>query len=203
MSLSKCLFIAAASIATTGTAFAQDPAPPPDGAAVPEPAPSNAAPAMAAKKMTVGADLGFVLPFGDYADTADFGLGLFGRFEFAINPQLAITGRVGYVFHAGTPDGVSVSFIPVMAGVAYKIGTSGLFAFGELGINRIGVSVDLGGGSASDSEIKLTFGAGAGYQMNKIKARVGIWVPGSVDSGTESSTLTGILASVGYDFASF
>jgi Outer membrane protein beta-barrel domain len=178
--------------------------------------PTTAAPAGDAaapgKKMTVGADVGFVLPLGDYADGATLGLGVLGRFEYAVTPQISATARIGFIYNLlkDVPDGVSASLnmIPVMLGGTYKIGTSGLFAYGEVGLTNIRASASAGGMEFSDSETKLAIGAGAGYQMNKIKARVGFWMPGSQSDddgmgGTTTSTLFGILASAGYDFASF
>jgi len=162
------------------------------------------------KKMTVGADLAFILPLGDYADGVSAAIGVLGRFEFAVNAQLAVTGRLGYIYNVvkDAPDGYTLSMIPVMAGAAYKIGTSGLFAYGEVGLTNIRVSLDVGGMSFSDSETKLSIGAGAGYAMGKIKGRVGFYMPGSLSDddgmgGSTTTTLFGIMASGGYDFASF
>src|SRR5436190_791621 len=142
---------------------------PTGGEAMPAPMGGDAAAPM--KKMTVGADLAFVLPLGDYADGASAAIGALGRFEFAVNEQLAITGRIGFIYNLlkNVPDGVSASliFIPVMAGAAYKIGTSGLFAYGEVGLTNIRSSAEAGGMEFSDSTTKLSIGAGAGYQMNK------------------------------------
>lgn len=208
--ISKMLFIAAATVAMTGAAFAQD-APAAEPAAEPAPAPAAdpAAPAAApeaaapAKKMTIGADLAFVLPLSDYSDAADFAIGGLARFEYAVNAQISGTARLGYIWNSAKTDGVSIGMIPVMVGGSYKIGTSGLSAYGEIGITNIRVSVDVGGVSASDSKTKLAIGAGVGYQAGKIKARGGFWMPGSLDNGNGgSTTLFGLMASVGYDFAS-
>src|SRR5689334_7919716 len=91
---------------------------PAGGEAMPAPAGPDAAAPM--KKMTVGADVAFVLPLGDYADGASAAFGVLGRFEFAVNAQLAITGRIGFIYNLlkDVPDGVSASlnFIPIMAG---------------------------------------------------------------------------------------
>ena len=200
--ISKTLFIAAATVAMSGVAIAQDapagepaPAPAPPPAAGPEAAPP-------AKKMTIGADLAFVLPLSDYSDAADFALGGLGRFEYAVNDMISATARVGYIWNSAKTDGVSIGMIPVMVGGTYKVGTSGLSAYGELGLTNIRVSVDVGGVSASDSKTKFAIGAGVGYQMDKIKARAGFWMPGSLDNGNGgSTTLFGLMASVGYDFA--
>lgn len=207
--LSKIWLIAAASAAMTGTAFADDPATPgggdpAGGSAAPPPAGGAPGAVVAGGKGSkiVGADLVGILPIGDYSDASNFGIGALGRFEFGISDALAVTGRVGYVYHLGTPDSTSVSMIPLLAGGKYKVGTSGLSVYGELGITNIRVSVDFMGASVSDSETKLSVGAGVNYQKDKIQARVGFFMPGSEDDGNGGSTvLYGILASVGYDFA--
>jgi len=214
--ISKNLFIAAATVAMSGVAIAQDaPADPAaggdatGGAAATEPAappaggpaaPEAAAPA---KKMTIGADLAFVLPLSDYSDAADFAIGGLGRFEYAVNDLISATARVGYIWNSTKTDGFSLGMIPVMVGGSYKIGTSGLSAYGELGLTNIRVSVDAGGISASDSKTKFAVGAGVGYQKDKIKARAGFWMPGSLDNGNGgTTTLMSLMASVGYDFVS-
>jgi len=156
------------------------------------------------KKMGVGVDVTGILPLGDYSDAASFGIGALARFEYAVNPQLSITGRAGYIYNLGTPDGFSLSLIPILAGATYHVGPPAVFVYGELGVTMIRSSVDVMGVSGSNSDTKFSFGAGVGYQKEKIKARVGFYMPGSEDNGNGgSTTLYGIMASVGYDFAAF
>ncbi len=208
-------------IASPAVALADDAVPAPaEGEAAPAPTTGGEATpaagggdaAVPMKKMTVGADLAFVLPLSDYGDVASAAIGVLGRFEFAVNPQLSVTARVGYLYNLvkNVPSGASASLgmIPLLLGGTYNIGTSGLFAYAEVGVTNIRVSASAGGMDFSDSKTKLSFGAGAGYQMKKIKARAGFFMPGSQDNsdgmgGTKTTTLFGILASVGYDFASF
>ena len=204
--LSKCVIAALTLAAMSGTALAQDP--PPDDAAGGEvsgdaavggdattPPATTEDPAMApaAPGKVIGADAVFLLPLGDYADAADAAFGALGRFEFGINAALSITARAGLLYNLSKLDGVTVLFIPVYAGVKYKIGTSGLFGHGEVGINHARISVDGGG---SDSETKLSFQAGAGYQMGKLQFRGGFWYNAS------DPAFMGIMASAGFDFAS-
>jgi hypothetical protein len=207
--LSKTSLIAAAFVAMTGTAFADDPAvpsgDPAGGGAAP---PAGGAPAtMAGGKGSkiVGADVVGILPLGDYSDGVDFALGAVGRFEYGVTDEIAVTGRAGYIYNFGTPDGVTLSMIPLLVGGTYKIGTSGLFVQAELGITNIRASVDVQGTTITASDTKFSIGGGVGYQKDKIKARVGFFMPGSEDGsdgngGTTTTTLYGILASVGYDF---
>jgi hypothetical protein len=207
--VSKVMFIAAASFAFTGTALADDPAAggdatgaPATGAPPPAAAPTPAPMAGGKGSKTIGADVVGVLPLGDYAKSTSFGIGAMGRFEFGINDMIALTARVGYIYHLGTPTDTSIYFIPILVGGTYKIGTSGLFAEAEVGITHIGASATVMGMDFSSSDDKFAFDVGAGYQKEKIKARVSFYMPGSQDNGTSSTTLFGIMASVGFDFVS-
>ncbi len=176
-----------------GSAFADDPAaPPPAG---------NEMMAGGKGSKIIGVDVVGILPLGDYSNGASFGLGALARFEYGVSDVLAVTARAGYIYNLGTPSGVGLAFIPVLVGATYKVGPPGLFVFGELGFTNIRVSVDVMGASGSDSQTKFSVGAGAGYQTGKIKARLGFFLPGSEDSGSSSTTLYGIMASVGYDIA--
>ena len=193
--------------AMTGTAFAEDPPADPatdpaatDPAATdPNAAPATTDPAMAApaggKTKVIGADAVVVIPLGDYADAANAALGAMGRFEFGLNPQLAITARAGLLYNLAKEIGgetPTILMIPVQAGAKYGIGTSGLFVQGEVGFTHTRTSV----GDFSDSTTKLSFEAGAGFQKGKLNARAGFWYIAS------DPALMGIMASVGFDFAS-
>jgi hypothetical protein len=155
-------------------------------------------PAMApagGKTKNIGADAVFVLPLGDYADVANAAFGAMGRFEFGINPQLAITARAGLLYNLAKEIGgetPTILMIPAQAGAKYMIGTSGLFGQGEVGVTHTRTSV----GDFSDSSTKLSFEAGAGYQKGKLAARAGFWYV------AEDTALMGIMASVGFDFVS-
>lgn len=147
----------------------------------------------------IGADAVVSIPVGDYGDIADATLGALARIEFPVTPMLSITGRLGFLFDIGNPDGFSTSYIPIYGGVKSTLsggGTSRLFAFGELGATIARVSIEFDGQSASDSETKLGLTGGVGYQAGKVQARAGLWFPslGDADDGF------GIMANVGYDF---
>ncbi|MBA3394266.1 MAG: hypothetical protein H0T89_16595 [Deltaproteobacteria bacterium] len=160
-----------------------------------EPAAEPAAEPMAAEVTvapgkTLGVDGVFVLPLGDYADAASAAFGALLRFEFGINAALSVTGRAGLLYNLAKADGLTILMIPILGGVKYNIGTSGLFAQAEVGITHIRVSAD--GGSAS--ETKLSFQGGAGYQMGKIQLRGGLYYI------AQDPALMGIMASAGFDF---
>jgi hypothetical protein len=204
--LSKFMIAGLAVAAMTGTALAQDAEPDPsdDPAADPttddpaaDPATEPAAePAMeepaGGKSKTIGADVAFLFPLGDFADAVDAAFGALGRFEFGLNPALSITGRAGLLYALSKLDGVTLLMIPVYGGVKYNIGTSGLFAHGEVGIVHSRISFDGG----SDSNTKISFDAGAGYQMGKLQFRAGFWY-----TATDPASM-GLLASAGFDFVS-
>lgn len=196
-SLSKTLLITTFTVCTAGVAFAQDST----GGAPGAPSTPTAAATGGAGSKTIGADAAFVLPLGDYADGTDFALGVFGRFEYGVNDALSVTGRVGYLYNKVSSSNVSIGMIPVLVGASYKIGPSGLAVFGELGLTNIRVSLDNFG---SDSRTEFSVGGGAGYQAGKLEARVGFFMPGSISNGSSgtSTTLYGLMASVGYNFAS-
>jgi hypothetical protein len=178
--------------ATGTTAFAQDPAGG-DPAALPPPGMVAPAPTGAGSK-TIGIAGAPVLPLSDYGDVADFGAGILGRFEFGIDDKLAITGRVGLLYHFGTPEimglDTSLYFIPIYGGVTYDI-ESGVFACGEAGLTYIRSSL----GDVSDSEIKLGLTLGVGYRMDKLQFRGMILAPDL----SEADSVIGVMGSVGYD----
>jgi hypothetical protein len=202
--LSKFMIAGLAVAAMTGTAMAQDaPDPAADPAADPattEPAADPAAPTTdpaveapaGGKTKVIGADVAFLFPLGDFSDAIDAAFGAFGRFEFGLNPALAITARAGLLYGLAKADGVTFLMIPVYGGVKYNIGTSGLFAHGEVGIVHSRASA----GDTTVSTTKISFDAGAGYQMGKLQFRAGFWY-----TATDPAAM-GLLASAGFDFAS-
>jgi len=202
----KSLISAIALIVMTGTAAAQDQpagtgetggegAPAADPAA-PAPAPAAAEGSNKGAK-NIGIDVAGVLPLSDYGDAADFAIGGLGRFEFGLNEMLSITGRVGFLYHIGTPEGTSLFMVPILAGARYSFGTSGVFAFAELGLNYTRAKVEILGVSETDSQTNVAIGAGAGYQAGKIQARAGLLLP---DVG-EAGDAQGLMFSVGYNIA--
>ncbi|MEO8700064.1 MAG: hypothetical protein ABI867_08475 [Kofleriaceae bacterium] len=192
-------------IAMTGLAAAQDAGPPPPPPGGPPPPPGNMGPAApGVGQNTVGADVAVVLPTGDYADLVDFAIGVFGRFEHKLNPNLSITGRLGYLYNQVSVDDVSLSMILLVGGARYNLSNTsadGIFLTGELGFNYIRASVDTGGGSLSDTETDLTLILGGGYQVGKIQARAGLFYTFNGDNDADTGNALGLMGSVGFDFA--
>jgi hypothetical protein len=174
------------------------PAPPPAAA---QPAPPAPPPSVQSRRRTkVGIDLALSLPLGDYADGNDLGVGGWLRFAHAVTPELDITLRAGYLWHKTESDSLGLSMIPVLAGAVYKFG-GGTFAYGEVGINLIRVTFYSMGLSATDGEFYFSFGAGGGYAVGKLQARLGFWMPGRPNDTSGQHVLYGVLGSVGVDFS--
>lgn len=150
-----------------------------------------------ARKKSVGADVGMLVPIGDYGDL-NFGFGVFGRVEVPVLPHVVLTGRVGYLYFTGAPSGVSFSLIPALVGLRYDVKQTGqgVFLLGELGVTDARSSIS---GLGSNSSWNPSFGLGAGYALGKISVRGTLFVP---DTGHAQDSL-GALLSAGYDFAAF
>ena len=194
---------------TSGVALAQDPpaegeAAPTDGTGEAMPAetaaPAEAAPMEstggdmgAAKKMWLGVDGGVLVPLlGDYPDAAGIGFGVHLTFSYSISPVLQATGRAGYHHHLAKND-ITVSNIPVLAGVKYWFGK--MFASAEVGLSNN--RVKFGGASASKS--KFASAIGVGYAMDKLEIRVGAFMPETAKTGDGID----LMATVGYNFMGF
>lgn len=215
----------ATAVAGQNVAFAQDepaadpgtetPAPDADGDGAPDS--TDAAPAdgsadgmatdpsqdagMPGKKMRVGAaaHLGFNL--GNLGDFAQLDLGGLVTFEYMLKPLISLSARAGYLHFLPEGDGVSFHIIPIWLGGKYALGTepSHLFIRGELAINMMSTTVEIGGVEASSSETKFGINAGAGYDMGALSLDAYLTI---YDLGELGDTM-GINAAVSYWFASF
>jgi Outer membrane protein beta-barrel domain len=131
-------------------------------------------------KMTLGPALELSLPIGNFSDYAGFGFGGTARFEYGLEPNLALTGNLGYLYWGGKSGDQydwSNSAVPLLAGVKYGIGKS-FFVSGELGFyfytidwNYTGPSGGLLGflGSYSASSTQFMLAPGIGYQKGPIE----------------------------------
>lgn len=207
--------LAAALLSCPAVALADDDAVVTDPTMTPPPPPQpyqqQPAAAPLPKRTFIGGDLAVVIPLGDYADGADFAAGPMLRFEYAASPTATLSVRGGYLWHkTDTPEGssgdLSLSMIPLLIGGTFNVG-GGAFLYGEVGLNVVQVTAHFMGLSASESETYLSAGAGVGFAQGQVKGRVGFWMPGrpeNTDSdgmGTTTTTLYGVLATIGYDFA--
>jgi len=147
---------------------------------------------------TLGIDAIAVLPVGDYADVATFGIGASARLEVPVGTGF-VTGRLGAIFHqindhGGLADAASLTLIPAYVGYRYPIGS--LYVAGEAGITFAYGSVDTPYGTMSDTDSELGLALMAGMRRGALDVRAGLFAPDADDA-------IGVLASAGYDFASF
>ncbi|ROL60579.1 hypothetical protein D9V87_00745 [Bacteroidetes/Chlorobi group bacterium MS-B_bin-24] len=114
-------------------------------------------------KMTIGGEIGLGIPTGDFSDGANTGFGLNGVFSYFIQPDLAITGSLGYwSFGAkGSNEVAKATFstIPLNAGIQYRFPASGFYPFigAETFLFFNSVSVEYLGYKSSDSETNFGF----------------------------------------------
>lgn len=127
------------------------------------------------EKMTLGGDIGLAMPTGDFGDGANTGFGVNGVFSYFINPQLIVTGNLGYwsfsAKESSSAYSVTFSTIPVLGGIQYRFNTSKFQPFVSaetlMFFNSVKVSVS-GYGSESRSETEFGFvpGVGAAFPVS-------------------------------------
>ncbi len=160
---------------TSTLAAAQDMAPVP-------PAAPAAAPA-AEKTMAFGANVFVGVPTD--AEGVDGIVGVLGTIDYALQPQLEVTGRIGYMHYLVDGDGVSLSQIPLWGGARYFLapGNQGLFFHGEAGINLLRASIDLGGATSSNSETEFGVNLLGGFRQGKLIAEGGLYITSLDNAG--------------------
>jgi hypothetical protein len=162
--------------------------------------------ATAMKKMTVGAEGAFVLPFGKWSDGSGIGIGVFGRLDYALSSKLAITAHPGYIYHlAKDVNGVDLSTaeLLILAGVRFWV-TPQIVVFGETGIDMFSLMASAGGQSRSDSNNRIPLNLGAGYAISPaLSVNASLLMPNFLLREDGEDNLMGLMASVGYNFASF
>ncbi len=153
--------------------------PPPAGPAAPSPA---GAESTGQVKFGVSGLAG--IPIGDFGDVLTFAIGVLGSVNFALNPQLELTGRAGIIYFVPDSDidGFTFYDIPIWFGARYAIDPSGqgFYLHGELALNLYKSKFDIGGGSVSNSETELGVNLLAGFKQNKLMIEGGLYI-GSLD----------------------
>ena len=167
-----------------------------------------------AQESQIGADLALAVPLGDWGDVAGIGGGVLGSYQYNIDGQLGITGRLGFIIHAEKEAfGMTTSSmeIPIYGGVKYRFSEeiNSLYGAGELGLTMLSSescgTLDFGLGTPAQdfcvdsSDTKLGMTLGAGYDLDKLDFRGALWFPSVGDAGD----IMGLLVTVGYKFASF
>jgi hypothetical protein len=196
-----------ASLGLTGLALAQPPSLQP-----PVPPPTADPEAAASKpQRKLGADLAYVMPVDDYAAgledqyRIDAAVGLFGRLEIGLRPQLFATGRLGFLYHlVDTEPGfdVSVTMVPIYAGLRYNFLPTGpsLFMVGEAGLNIIRTSLMFMEPEFSFMNYRLSLNGGVGFQAGafSVKGTLFFTAPGE---DLDGPSRLGMMAAAGFDFA--
>jgi hypothetical protein len=156
-----------------------------------------------------------VLPLGDWGDAAGLGLGLTLNYEYALNDQLGITGRVGYIHHLATESqfnsavDINTTEIPVLAGVKYEF-VPNIYGQAELGLWHVGYSFSKG--TSPDSVNDFGLALGAGYQLDNLAFGLEFIMPNAFGKsdievdGTKIAKedgLSGLMFNAAYTFMGF
>ncbi len=123
--------------------------------------------------MMLGGDVGLAFPTGDFGDAAKTGFGLNGAFTYFLQPDLALTGILGYwSFGAKVSGGgyeISWSIIPLNAGIQYRFQASGwhpyigaetFLFFSSASVTYLGYS-----SSSSDTDFGFTPLVGGAFKI--------------------------------------
>ena len=136
------------------------------------------------EEIKIGGDLGIGMPMGTFGDDFNMGFGINAVFSYFVNPQLIVTGTLGYWNYGvkNLPSGVSASFtsIPFNGGIQYRFnrGKFQPFVSAEtlLFFNSFSASAS-GYGSSSESKTQFGFtpGFGAAFPLeNDLEIRAAL-----------------------------
>jgi hypothetical protein len=155
-----------------------------------------------AQGLRVGIDGALVLPVGDWSEAASMGFGGLVKIEFDLTYSLALTGRLGYVYHLENSDwNTSTNELPILVGAKFYFLSDDLRPYGaaELGLVNVGATVDTLIGEVSTSEVKIGLTIGGGVEISGLDLRAQLFAPSIGDFGD----FTGLMATVGYAFTVF
>jgi len=211
--------VSAAPPAASSSAPPPAPAPPPSAshATVTDEESASVAPAADGdKKITVGADLLFVLPVGNLHDVSGPQIGPLLRGGYRVMPQLEVTARIGYLFAFSTTQNIngnnislSVSDFPIWLGARYFVteAPAGPYAAAELGMNFLiaNASGNVNGQNQSQSTVdtRAGFNLGVGYVLSKdlpIDVRLQYSYLNLIGAVSNEGGIMGIGLSAGYSF---
>ena len=157
---------------------------------------------MPPRQMQLAADGALAVPVGNLSNGAGVGIGALLRYEYLIQPQLALTGRAGLIYHIPkSVNGADSTFwtIPILAGAKYALNEQ-FYVAGELGLfsnhSSATVMTPFGNFSGSASETDFGLTAGAGYRRGDLDFRVALNIL-NLDHAGDSMTIG---ANVGYSF---
>jgi Outer membrane protein beta-barrel domain len=124
-------------------------------------------------KLKFSAGLEAALPLGDFGKSSSFGIGASAQANYNVAENIDVTLNAGYISFAGkdqtfdlfpglipptTVKGVSVGYIPVLAGISYNF-TESLYGSAQLGLTFASV-----GGTSSSV---FTYAPGIGYKITE------------------------------------
>lgn len=125
------------------------------------------------KNMQIGGEVSLAMPMGDFGDAYGTGFGVTGVFTYALNPQLFLTGSIGYISFGEKFTGISFSTIPLNGGVQYRfnpgekfqpyVGAETLFFFSSSTVE----TGFFGSVSASSTDFGFTPLVGAAFPMSQ------------------------------------
>jgi hypothetical protein len=179
---------------------------------------AEATPSSGDKKITVGADVLFVLPVADMPNYTGPQIGPLVRGGYRIMPALELTARIGYLFAFGKTQppaqnvtvNTSLTNIPVWLGARYFVGDApaGLYGAAEIGVNFLKGSYTANPGNVQKStgDTRGGFNVGVGYVISKdlpIDVRLQYSYFNLIGANTGPSgdgTLMGVGLSAGYSF---
>lgn len=165
----------------------------------------------AAEGGKLGVDGALVFPTGDWSDVAGIGIGGLVAGRYHIDPNLALTGRVGYIHHMSKDQlglDITTSEIPVLAGVKYYFDDmEGPYVAGEFGwvSMRVKMSGEIMGQSFDESDSEGRFGMtlGGGYEVSNVDFRGQLFMPNLLGRDDGEDTQMGLMLNVGYRFMEF
>lgn len=159
------------------------------------------------RPLQISAELGVVVPLGDWADFSGVGFGPLVRLTHRINPRLSFLARAGYIFHTattqavlGTQFDVSTTELVITGGVRYEVAPA-IHVGATTGLNVWGVKISSGGQSDSDSEnrvplmLDVTYATTGGVILGG-----GLFVPNLLSRDDDEDVVSGLMLNAGFTF---
>jgi hypothetical protein len=141
-----------------------------------------------AADIEVGADLAFNLPMSDWGDGSGIGFGGWGKGGYALNEDMGLNFRVGYLLHLEKDSIPATSILPLLLGFKYNLPAN------------LSVEVAVGGNylmNEVENEFKFGFLGAVGYEIADILIGANFYAPSFGDMGEMWS----LLFTAGYHFA--
>ena len=121
------------------------------------------------QQMSLGINGEVALPMGTFSDVAGVGFGGTALFGYQIDPNLTLTGRVGYLtFSEKETDWPTWSAIPILVGARYYFMPEGdmrVYGAAELGLYSVTLKATVLGLDISTSESDFGFAPTLGAQF--------------------------------------